>query len=85
VIGGGAAIGAGLGSMEREAKQDWMTTLVVFGGAMMGGGLTSLIVESPFEASYRIAFGSDPSEGQPVMLSIAPTVGGAALSLRTRF
>jgi hypothetical protein len=85
VIGGGAAIAAGLGSMEREAKQDWGTTLVVFGGAMMGGGLTSLLVESPFEASYRVAFGSDPSEGQPVMLSIAPTVGGAALNVSARF
>jgi MFS family permease len=85
VIGGGAAIAAGLGDVEREAKQDWTTTLVVFGGAMMGGGLTSLLVESPFESSYRIAFGSDPSEGQPVMLSIAPTVGGAALSLRASF
>jgi len=84
-IGGGAAIAAGLGDMERESKQDWTTTLVVFGGAMMGSGVTSLLVESPFESSYRIAYGSEPGETEPVMLSIAPTPGGAALSLRASF
>lgn len=84
-IGGGAAIAAGLGDMEREAKQDWTTTLVVFGGAMMGGGVTSLLVESPYESSYRVAYGSEPGETQPVMLSVAPMPGGAALSLRGSF
>jgi MFS family permease len=84
-IGAGAAIAAGLGDMNREPKQDWTTTLIVFGGAMMGGGVTSLLVESPFESSYRIAYGSEPGETAPVMLSVAPTLGGAALSLRASF
>jgi len=84
-IGGGAAIAAGLGDMEREPKQDWTTTLIVFGGAMMGGGVTSLLVESPFEASYRVAYGSEPGETEPVKLSVAPMPGGAALSLRGSF
>lgn len=84
-IGAGAVIAAGVGDMEREPKQDWTTTLVVFGGALMGGGVTSLLVESPFESSYRIAYGSEPGETQPVSLSVAPTLGGAALSLRASF
>lgn len=85
VIGGGAAIAAGLGDMEREPKQDWTTTMIVFGGAMMGGGVTSLLVESPFESSYRMAYGSEPGETEPVRLSVAPLPGGAALSLRASF
>jgi MFS family permease len=84
-IGGGAAVAAGLGDMAREPKQDWTTTLIVFGGAMMGGGVTSLLVESPFEASYRVAYGSEPGETEPVKLSVAPMPGGAALSLRGSF
>lgn len=84
-IGAGAVIAAGVGDMEREPKQDWTTTLVVFGGALMGGGVTSLLVESPFESSYRIAYGSEPGETPPVSLSVAPTLGGAALSLRASF
>jgi hypothetical protein len=84
-IGGGAAIAAGLGDMEREPKQDWTTTLIVFGGAMMGGGVTSLLAESPFEAGYRAAYGSEPGETEPVKLSVAPMPGGAAVSLRGSF
>ncbi|HTU62657.1 MAG TPA: hypothetical protein VMF89_29550 [Polyangiales bacterium] len=84
-IGGGAAIAAGLGDMEREPKQDWTTTLIVFGGAMMGGGVTSLLVESPFESSYRVAYGAEPGETETMKLSVAPLPGGAALSLRASF
>lgn len=85
VIGGGAAIAAGLGSMEREPKQDWTTTLIVLGGAMMGGGVTSLLVESPFESSYRSAYGAEPDESNAMTLSVAPTLSGAALSFQTSF
>jgi MFS family permease len=85
IIGAGAAVAAGMGDLDREAKQDWTATLIVLGGAVTGGGLTSLLVESPFESSYRIAYGSEPSEDGPVTLSVGPTMGGAALSLHGRF
>ena len=84
-IGGGAAIAAGLGDLDRTAKQDWTTVLVVFGGALIGQGLLSLLVESPFETSYRTAYGSDSSVHEALSLNIAPTLGGAAVSLHAAF
>jgi MFS family permease len=85
VIGAGAAVAAGMGDLSREAKQDWTTTLIVFGGAVTGGGLTSLLVESPFESSYRIAYDSEPSEEDSLTLRVGPTLGGAAVSLHAHF
>jgi hypothetical protein len=84
-MGGGAAIAAGLGDLERPAKQDWTTVLVVFGGALIGQGVVSLLVESPFETSYRTAYGTDSSAHEALSVNIAPTVGGAAVSLHAAF
>jgi hypothetical protein len=84
-IAGGAAVAAGLGEMERATKQDWTTVLSVFGGALMGQGLVSLLVESPFETSYRTAYGRDLAAHEALSLNIAPTVGGASVSLRSTF
>lgn len=83
-IGTGGAIAAGLGDLNREPKQDWTTGLIALGGGIMGSGLVSLLVESPLESSYRAAYGSDP-DGSSLALNVAPTPGGAALSLRASF
>ena len=83
-IGAGGAIAAGLGKLDPEPKQDWTTALIAVGGGVMGSGLVSLLVESPLESSYRAAYGTD-ADGSPLALSVTPTLGGAALSLRASF
>jgi len=83
-IGAGGAIAAGLGKLDTEPRENWTTALIAIGGGVMGGGVTSLLVESPLESSYRAAYGTD-ADGTPISLSFTPTYGGAAFSLRASF
>jgi hypothetical protein len=85
MIGAGASIAAGLGDLEREPKHDWTTVLIALGGAVAGQGVASLLLESPFESSHRIAYGTEPAAGQALSVRVGPTLGGAAMSVRASF
>lgn len=82
--GAGAALAAGAGNLENDSKQAWAVALIGVGGAFLGTGVTSFLVESPLERGYRVAYGVDASPAD-VSLSISPTLGGGAATLLTRF
>lgn len=86
VIAGGAGglIAAGVGDMERGAKQDWSIALISVGGALLGSGLTSFLVDSDVEVGYRAAYGSEPGKMQ-LSFGLSPTPGGAAGGVSARW
>jgi hypothetical protein len=80
----GGLIAAGVGDLDEQPKRDWSVALLVGSGGLFGGGVASLIVESPIEEGYRAAYG-ESAEASTVTVGIAPAPGGGTVSLLGRF
>ena len=81
---GGAAVVAGslfaggVGNLDREDQRDWTVAFFVLSGSLIGGGLSSLLVESELETGYRSAYGTEASKPFALSFGASPTRGGAA-------
>jgi len=81
--GAGAAVASGVGDLQESEKESWSVALIAIGGALLGGGVGSLLVESQAEVGYRAAYGTlKPSS---ISLRLAPSSGGGLGGLQGRF
>jgi hypothetical protein len=81
--GAGVALAAGAGDLSQEAQEDWTIGLIAGGGALIGGGIATMLVETHVEAGYRAAYGH--LEPAPIVVGVAPAPGGASFAVSGRF
>jgi hypothetical protein len=81
--GAGTLIALDAFGMDERPQQDWSVALFLVSGAFLGGGVTALLVESPTEHGYRVAYGNGADEA-PIRVAIAGAPsGGMTLGVAT--
>ena len=83
-MGGGAAVVAGVGDLERHDRAEWSALAFIGGGAFVTLGALTLTMKGNFEQGYELAYPSAPSVPQ-LNVGFAPTPGGGALRLGGQF
>lgn len=74
--GVGVAIAAGAGDLGDEAKAGWSVGLVTIGGAVVGSGVATLLVDTEIEQTYSATYGRSVKEAGVTIAPRGAGIGG---------
>ena len=87
-VGGATAatiFAAGAGDMPQSDRSKWVALTAMLGGAGFAGALYNILLESPIESGYRLAYPEPTTAAQPISVKVSTVRKGGALKLYGTF